>query len=254
MRVMDRVGVVIGGLLLIMLVTVVLLAPESIMLLLAGVADVNLLLRLALVVVVNILILAFMYTQLRGRHKTSTGLAVKASGAYTDVNVESARALILNGVKSVKDVVSADVKVEAVNGLADVDLNVHVTGNNIHIPNKQKEIDRALRQVINKQLGLQMRGKPRVHISLQGETPPVPAPVVVEKKPEPLPEKPSLEPKPVVADQNADTLEKVDKPQGFLGLRNREEAKPDEQTGPKSSGDDDWPSSFDKEKAEDKQN
>jgi hypothetical protein len=260
LRLIDRVVAVFTGLLLIMLITVVLLAPDAIVLLFSGVADVNLLARLAIVVVVNILILTFMYLQLRGPRKTTSGgLAVKASGASTDVSVESARTLILNGVKNVKDVVSADVTVEAVSGKADVDLNVQVTGANIHVPNKQKEIDRALRQVINKQLGLQMRGKPRVHIFLQGESLPEPDPVekkaepVVEKKADPVIEKPAAIEKPVVAGEDADTLVKVEKPHSFLGMRNREEPKAEEKAEPEKAADD-WLDSLDKQKADNEQN
>ncbi len=250
MRLIDRILAIFVGLLLIMLVTIVLVATESVLLLLTGVAEVNLLLRLAVVVVVNILILMFMYLQLRGPRKVMTsGLAVKASGASTDVSVESARMLILNGVKGVKDVVSADVKVKAVNGRADVDLNVQVTGNDIHIPNKQKEIDRALRQVINKQLGLQMRGKPRVHIFLQGET--LPAPVVAEKPTPPVEEKPVVAAPPVVADKDDDTVVDAEKPQGLLGLRNRETKKSDDKADETNS---DWLRGYEKSKAENEQN
>ena len=257
MHLLNRVLAIVMGLLLIMLVTVVLLVPESLVLLLSGFIDVDFLLRLAVVVVVNVLILVFMYFQLRRPQKSSTtGLAVKASGAATDISVESARTMILNGVQSVKDVVSADVDVKAVQGRADVDLNVRVTGDDIHIPNKQKEIDRALRQVINKQLGLQMRGKPRVHISLQGEKPETP--VLEAKQPASTPAKASSPApekavdKSVVADEDDDTLMKSDdKPKPLLGLRRHDEPEPEKKADNESN---DWLSSYDKQKAENEQN
>ena len=92
--------------------------------------------------------------------------------------------LILNAVNAVPDVATADATVEAVDGRADVDLHIQVAGRGVQIPQKQKEINRALRQVINKQLGLRMRGKPRVHISLESEQSP---PGVDEKQPDSRP-------------------------------------------------------------------
>ena len=169
MRLVDRFLVILVGLVLIGVVSVLMLAPEALINALRSVEAISLFLRLAFVVVVNIVILVLLYLQLRGRRRLSDGLEVKAAGAFTDVSVESARTLILNAVNAVPDVVAADATVEAVEGQADVDLNIQVTGRDVHIPQKQKEINRALGQVINKQLGLRMRGKPRVHITLEGE-------------------------------------------------------------------------------------
>jgi hypothetical protein len=171
LRFLDRVPVVLAGLLMIGLVSVLALAPDSLRSGLLRIEAINLLLRLAVVVVVNVLILVLLYLRLRGPRKTNSGLLVRAPGAYTDVSIESARTLILNAVKNVPEVTHADARVQALNGRADVDLNIQVSGTEIHIPNKQKEINRALKQVINKQLGLQMRGRPRVHIYLEGEAP-----------------------------------------------------------------------------------
>ena len=171
MQLIDRLLVIVAGLLLIAVVTVIVLVPEAIITALVGLADVNLLLRVAVVVVVNILILVLLFLRLRTRRGPSSGLEVKAPGAFTDISIDSARSLILNAVNNVPDVVSTNASVKAVDGRADVDLQVQVTGNDIQVPQKQKEISRALRQVINKQLGLKMRGRPRVHISLQGEEP-----------------------------------------------------------------------------------
>ena len=180
MRLVDRFLVILVGLVLIGVVTVLVLVPEAVITALQSVRDANLFLRLAFVVVVNVVILILLYLQLRGRRRLSDGLEVKAAGAFTDVSVESARTLILNAVNAVPDVAAADASVEAVEGQADIDLNIQVSGRDIHIPQKQKEINRALGQVINKQLGLRMHGKPRVHITLAGEKPPL---AIKEDKP-----------------------------------------------------------------------
>jgi hypothetical protein len=180
LRLVDRFLVILVGLVLIGVVTVLMLVPEAVITALQSIQAANLFLRLALVVVVNIVILVLLYLRLRGRHRLSNGLAVKAAGAFTDVSVESARTLILNAVNAVPDVAAADATVKAVQGQADIDLNIQVSGRDVHIPQKQKEINRALGQVINKQLGLRMRGKPRVHITLEGEKPVL---ALEEKKP-----------------------------------------------------------------------
>lgn len=184
MRFVDRLVVILIGLAFIGVFTVLALVPEAIITVLESIQTLSLLLRLAFVVAVNIVILVVLYLQLRVRRQPSSGLEVKAPGAFTDVNVESARMLILNAVNAVPNVATADATVEAVDGRADVDLHIQVAGRGVHIPQKQKEINRALRQVINKQLGLRMRGKPRVHISLESEQSP---PGVDEKRVESRP-------------------------------------------------------------------
>lgn len=191
MRFIDRILAVVVTLILIGLITVVAIAPDSLRVALAGIEEVNLVLRVAVVVILNILILIGLFLALRGPRKEITGLAVRAPGAYTDVSIESARKLILAAVEAVPDVVSATATVKAISGKADVDMHVQVTGSDIHVPRKQKEINRALRQVINKQLGLQMRGRPRVHIYLHGEQPTVSAETVSTPSPV-LPEQPKV--------------------------------------------------------------
>jgi hypothetical protein len=185
---MDRVLAVIVALVLMGLITVIIIEPGAVRSLLAGISEVNLLLRLAVVVVLNAVILIALYLTLRQPHKPISGLAVRAPGAYTDVNIESAKKLILKAVENVPDVLSASANVTAVAGKADVDLHVQVAGTDIHIPQKQKEINRALRQVIHKQLGLELRGRPRVHIALKGDDLPaltVSAPEAATKPPQP---------------------------------------------------------------------
>jgi hypothetical protein len=94
---------------------------------------------------------------------------VKGQGVVADVSVESACDRILRAVRAVPDVLSAEATVKALRGKADIDLTVAVANTTTNLPEKQHEIDRALRQVINKQLGLQMAGKPRVHIRMDDE-------------------------------------------------------------------------------------
>ncbi len=253
MRFIDRALAAVLAFVVIGLITIVAIAPDSLRVTLAGIEEINLVLRVAVVVVLNVLILIGLYLSLRSPRKEITGLAVRAPGAYTDVSIESARKLILAAVENVPDVVSATATVKAVNGKADVDMNVQVTGHDIHIPKKQKEINRALRQVINKQLGLQMRGRPRVHIYLHGEQPvsgsvvaPSPAlesKVSVQTPPAPLPSPAVSTPAPKVADTDDTLVEAKQEEKAPVSLFGTRDDK-DEQPAKEEATNNNWLSSF----------
>ncbi len=219
MRLLDRVLIVLGGLFLIACVTIVALAPDSVVHWLASIEETSVLLRLLIVVLVNVVILAALYLGLRGIRNTGPGLAMRASGAFTDVSIESTRSLLLKAVEGVPGVISAEAVVKAINGRADIDLDVKMLDASVPVPKKQKEISRALRLVINKQLGLRLHGRPRVHIRLAAD--------------EALPE-PAAQPAPVVEAE-----------QDTLVVEPEEEAEAAQEKTP-------WLSSFTSEK--DKQN
>jgi hypothetical protein len=197
-----RIIVVLVGVSLALLVTVLLVMPDTISSLAHNLVETNWLIRLPLAILIDALILAIMVILVRGERsaaaRSNGGLLVKAQGAAVDVSVESARERVLRAVRSVPDVVSADVVMKAVNGKADIELDVVVSRDSVNVPEKQKEIDRALRQVLNKQLGLQIAGKPRVHLRMGEDDVPTPVtPVVEPVKPEPV----------VIAPVNAETSE-----------------------------------------------
>lgn len=173
MRLIERSALLVVGLLAITLITVVLVAPEVVNDFFITLAQVNFIVRLVVVLVIDVAILAFLYSRLRPARTVGDALIVKASGAIADVSIDSAQTLILNAVKSVSDVVSASAVVQAVGGKADIELHVQVTGQHINVPQKQQEINRALKQVVNKQLGLQIANQPRVHIRFADEQTPV---------------------------------------------------------------------------------
>src|SRR5262249_31004377 len=127
-------------------------------------------------------------------------------------------------------------RVEARRGRADVDLDVVVSGDTVNIPNKQREIDRALRQVINKELGLQMAEHPRVHIQFQLPPGAVPPAVPVSRpegsrpaEPRPSPPSPPVvvaaPPPPVVVEET-----RVPTPPAHAGLKSlfHHQDEPDE--------------------------
>ncbi len=214
MNFLRRLYVFLLSLLLIIVVTILLLAPGSVSSWMGSIAELSPILRVVGAVVINALLVVLAFLQIRPGKPTTTGLMMRGAGAITEVSVESARDRILKAVSDVPDVVSAEAMVKPIRGRADVELEVEVLGDDLRLPQKQQEINRALKQVINKQLGLQMAGRPRVHIRLYGQKAvkpsPLPTPVisppptvepVVERKPEVTPpiatqQLPPVEPSP----------------------------------------------------------
>jgi hypothetical protein len=119
-------------------------------------------------IIVSVALFALTYFQVRpDRSAKASGLMMRASGAIAEVSVESARERILKVVSGVSGVVHVDAQVKPIRGRADVELQVTITGADTSLPIKQKEINRALSQVIDKQLGLRMAGHPRVKIQFE---------------------------------------------------------------------------------------
>lgn len=190
MNLVRRIIVVVVGVSLAVLVSVLLLTPETILSLAVNLTSTSWLIRLPLVILIDAVILAIIVLLVRGERsaaaRASTGLIVKAQGAVADVSVESARERVLRAVRAVPDVLTADATMKAVHGKADIEMDVLVSHDSVNVPEKQKEIDRALRQVLNKQLGLQIAGKPRVHLRMGEEVAATPSAAVVVP-PAPLP-------------------------------------------------------------------
>ncbi len=181
MTLIRKIIIVLVGLSLAILITVLLVNPDVIATLAQSLSSTSALIRLPLAILIDAVILAVLTILVRETRpaRPAGGLMVKAQGAIADVSVESATDRILRAVRNVPDVLSASATVKALHGKTDVDLDVVVARASKSLPDKQKEIDRALRQVINKELGLQMAGKPRVHIRMDDEAslnpPPVPS-------------------------------------------------------------------------------
>ena len=140
-------------------------------------------------ILIDVVILGIIVVLVRSERqvRANDALIVKAQGVHADVSIDSARERLLRAVRDVPDVISAQAEVKAVRGKADIDLSVVVSRESQSLPEKQKEIDRALRQVINKQLGLQMAGKPRVHIRMEDAALPAGVPTIAAPVPEPAP-------------------------------------------------------------------
>ncbi len=209
MNFLTRVYLLLLVLLAGIALTVFLLWPAAVSDLAGSVAEMSPVLRLLAAAVVDLVLLALLFVQFRSnRRPETTGLMMRAPGAVTEVSIDSARDRILKAVSDVTDVVSVEAQVRPVRGRAEIDLDVEVLGDDVRLPDKQRDINRALKQVINKQLGLQMAGRPRVRIRLHGEKPVAPAPLPpvversipaetvlpVERTPEPVIDEPPVPP------------------------------------------------------------
>jgi hypothetical protein len=176
------------GLLLITLITVLFIVPQSVGEMLVNLATVPIIARVAVVLVLDVVVLAFLFLQLRPTPSTAKGLVVRAPGALADISVDSARSFILSAVQSVPDVISTEANLEAVGGKAKIDMDVTVRGRDVNVPRKQQEITQALKRVVNKQLGLDILGRPQVHIHLEDDRPkPAPPVTFAPAKPESTP-------------------------------------------------------------------
>jgi hypothetical protein len=192
---LRRFSIILFGLLFITIITVAVLVPDALRSIALRMDGISTPLRLVLVIVVDIIILSLVYTLIRHRRVVNKGgLVVKTGGGnvLADVSPASARERVLKVIREIPNVVSAEAKLDAIDGKADIDMDVVVDGDHISVPDKHKEIDRALRQVVIKQLGLQLASRPRVHIRLlaPGEVLPVPEPAPVApvvETPTPLP-------------------------------------------------------------------
>ncbi len=171
MTLIRKIIIALVGLSLAILMTALLINPEAIGVLAQSLANTSTLIRLPLAILIDAVILAVLTILVRETRpaRSNSGLMVKTRGAIADVSIESATDRILRSVRDVPEVLSATATIKALHGKTDVDLDVIVSRESKSLPDKQKEIDRALRQVINKELGLQMAGKPRVHIRMDDE-------------------------------------------------------------------------------------
>lgn len=194
MKITRGVFILLAGLLLVVLLTVLLVAPQTLISWASLISELPVTARVAGAILLDLLLLALVYLQIRPAPRVGSkdGLVMRASDTITEVSVASTRERIQNAVSEVPDVVSVDTKVTPVRGKADIDMQVVVVGSNKRLPEKQNEISRAIRQVVNKQLGLELAGPPRIQLRLQTEEevrrpvtlPPPSAPTI------PLPDEP----------------------------------------------------------------
>jgi hypothetical protein len=204
MKILLRLIAGLAALALVALLTAVLIAPASAVSVLNALEEVSVVLRLALVVVIYALLLGLLILRLRAPrgHRGDDMLTVNVGGAVTAITVESARERVLKAVREVADVGAVNAGLVSARGRADIELDVTMKSDEVNIPAKQREISRAIEQVIKKQLGLRMAGPARINIRLSEPKPLVPAasslPSVVVAPPTPVVSPPAPAVPPVV--------------------------------------------------------
>ncbi len=197
MNFITRLLLILAVITLLVGVTVLLVSPQAVIAIAEGLNSVDTAgraIQLLLALLIDLLLLGLLYQLLR--RAVSRGLMVRARGARTEVSIDSVRRQIMAQISQLPDVLDAQTEVRAERGNARVTLRVRATPD-ITVPDKQNEINRALRQVVEKQMGLRLAGPPVIHIELQTskEPPEPPAEVAVPPVPRPTP-RPQPEPPP----------------------------------------------------------
>jgi len=197
MNFITRLLLILAVITLLVGVTVLLVSPQAVIALAEGLNSADTAgraIQLLLALLIDLLLLGLLYQLLR--RAASRGLMVRARGAKTEVSIDSVRRQIMAQISQLPDVLDAQTEVRAERGNARVTLRVKATPD-ITVPDKQNEINRALRQVVEKQMGLRLAGPPVIHIELQTSKEPPEPPVEVATPPLPRPTpRPQSEPPP----------------------------------------------------------
>lgn len=213
----NRLLIVLGLILFVVVVTVTLAAPQIIIDLATRLNTTNVAQRGLQVVVALLLdLLAVLVLYRLLRPAPADGLVVRTRGSRTEVSIDSVQRQINARMDEVSDILSVQTEVTAERGNARITMHVRARPD-IVIPEKQKEINRVLRQVVEKQLGLRLAGPPAVHIDLVSPAPelaalPVAAPASPSTPPPPtgtvdLEERPAPPPAPRPAEPSEEDLE-----------------------------------------------
>lgn len=160
---LNRLLTLVGVILLVLAITVLLAAPQALADLVNRIHDIQPLVRVLLAVLLDALLLTWLYRRLSIRPRE--GLVVRARGVKAEVNIDSVQRQINTRVDEVADVIAVQTEVLAEKGGAQITLHVR-TQPDIVVPEKQKEITRVLKQVVEKQMGLRLAGPPVIHIAL----------------------------------------------------------------------------------------
>ncbi len=156
------VGVIIGLFWLIFL-----LVPHS---LAEVVMSWPMLLRVLIVIAIELLLSWFLYLRLRREPLDSTVFSTQASGSINEIGVESVGERLKTVVEKLADIVVANMTISNVGGRADVEMDVTLVNRDINLPEKERELNRTIQQVIQKQLGLQLAGTPRIYLRFEGRS------------------------------------------------------------------------------------
>lgn len=170
MNLIERLASGLMGILFIAFATVLLLSPLAVEDFVSRVAALNIILRLLMVVVLYAAVMGLVYLRVRrGSSPQIKGLLVKASGSVTSLSTESAEGQILDAVRAVPAVKTANIRVKSVRGRADILMDVVVGREVQKLPKKQRELSRAVDQVVKRQLGLRYASRPVIQLRIDDD-------------------------------------------------------------------------------------
>jgi uncharacterized alkaline shock family protein YloU len=160
-----RIVLTLAGALFVALATFVLLAPNSVREFIEGIP---LILRLLALFTIYAIAGVIIYQEfVLGGRPSVKGLIVRGNdGALTSIEPDVVRERVTSALEDVQDVEPIVVRVKANRGKAEISVGVIVRQADAKIPEKEREIIRTLRQVVEKQLGVQIDGRPKVTISV----------------------------------------------------------------------------------------
>ena len=161
----------------VILATVVLLTPGEIS---DAIEGVSIFVRIMILLVVYAIVAFVVYQEVTDDDESDLeGLIVKnPGGTITTLDPESARDRISHALGAISGIDQTSVDVQAVRGKAQIKVNVVVQNESVNIPEKQREIDKTLEKVVEKQLGLQMAERPQIQLSFKHDSTSVSDPIV----------------------------------------------------------------------------
>ncbi|MDZ4670731.1 MAG: hypothetical protein SH821_07655 [Phototrophicales bacterium] len=179
------------------ILTITLVAPESIKQFVEGI---NVFLRLLFLGGLYGVFGFYAYRVLNGRQeeKGIDGLISRTGGKVTGISPDIAQVQIHKALHEVGGIKSLDVDVDERRGRVVVKASVILDQENANIIQKQNEIRRKLDHVVKKQLGLNYAEDPIIALNAQGGDTPAPKPIIAQQPVLPPP------PSPVVVTDEAD--------------------------------------------------
>ena len=172
MTFLKRVILILAEIVLFILITALLLSPQELLQsVITGISSIDWIYRFAAVLLIDTILLSAVVKQLRSGTNRYHGkeLVVNAGESYTSVTQESVRQAIIKTVSKIDDIESVGCATQSKKGRAIVELEVITSKDEINIPAKQREIDRAIKQVVVKQMGLKLYKPASVMIRLASD-------------------------------------------------------------------------------------
>ena len=171
MALIRKATLVFSEILLLVAATAFLMLPEYVIDAVEILADLNYWLRLVIVVIIFVLIVLAVIAQLRGAERyRGAELTVQAGDSNTTVTAESLRQRLQRGILDLSDIETVECEVKGQGGKALINMGVMTSKDEINIPEKQREIDRVIKLIAVKQMGVQLAEPAVINIRLASDT------------------------------------------------------------------------------------